>query len=128
MVDQGQSYLEALSITEMLLKKMDAETRTQIHKSITEEVYKGVDLIVNKIGVQDAPLWIPDFTASLKDYSKSDVTYLSNTMKTTIVDALKELKTDIARRTYSYYTTHEFSPREKTIPLLRECVRLYHFG
>lgn len=128
MSDRGQTLLETMSILEMLLTKLDANSRAQVHSSVLDDIHNGVNSVVTKLGATDSPIWIPDFVESIKEYKDSNVTYLTNDMKTTIVSALTELETTVACYTYQYYCDHDFSPREKTIPLLRRCVQLYYFS
>lgn len=126
MADQGTKYLEVLSMLDMMLKKLDAGTRTQVPKSVAVGISREINMVMDKLTVVNTPLWVVDYAKSVESIAASDVTYLSNNMKQSIVEGLEQLKTEVAKHTYVYYSTHDFTPREKTIPLLREVVRLYH--
>lgn len=61
---------------------------------------------------------------ALEFINNSNITYLTNEMKNTLVTGVTELKEDLAMQAYNYFMTNDFEPTTATIKIMREVVEI----
>lgn len=60
--------------------------------------------------------------------SMTSIKYLSDTMKQTLAEGLYNLKFEVAKVAFNYYSTNDFEPTDAVIPLMRDVVKTVSLG
>lgn len=121
-------YLECIEMLEYLLKKVYAGQRRQVPVGACNEVQLVVIQVKKKLEDDLLPLEQAIIRDLLNAVSLAMETTgmlnLTDAMKTSIVDGIRELYDAIAIKAFNYYKSHDFEPTEELIPLLRSVVQV----
>lgn len=121
-------YLECIEMLEYLLKKVHAGQRRQVPVSTCDEVQSVIIQVQKKLEKELTPLEqsiVRDLLNAIGlAAGTTGLLNLTDAMKNSIVDGIRELYDAIAIKAFNYYKTHDFEPTEELIPILRSVVQV----
>jgi len=118
-------YLEHIELLNSGLRVLKDGERTQV------QVTKLVDLETilihmrswNDSGSSYSDTIISDILTSIREAQKYEgITHLTENMKQGLIDGLKELKINMCKEAYMYYSKVDFDPTPEVIKSMREVV------
>lgn len=121
-------YLECISMLNYLLKKLNSGQRTQVPVEICQEVQSVLLQVKKKLEKEPTGTVtlllnsINDTFMAAEAATKSNVLYLSDSMKNAIVSGVSSVKFEICLYAFQYFKTHEFEPTSAIIPTMRDVV------
>lgn len=122
-------YLDSIEMFNYALDVLKAEQRVQVPVSKMTELLMIILNIQKKIGEEMGSQYQSTHMDLLQAIGvvqeMKNVRYLSDNMKSTLVNGVTELKAMVAKTAYNYYMTTEFEPTEEVIPIMRDVVRTY---
>lgn len=124
-------YLECVALLSYLLKKLQADKRVQVPVSILNDVMTVLIGVNKKLEseLDNQPLIrvrLEDAMGATQTIRAVEgITYLTDTMKNSLVSGVTELQQSICLLAYDYFELHDFEPTEKIIPVLRIVVQAH---
>lgn len=126
------NYLEAMEMILYMLQSIQAGKRVQIPKSKLAEVKSSLSQLITILGNENDDLRVrmilEDLFRAVTAAEETSITFLPDSMKNAIEDALTRLKYEVAALTFKHFTFHDFEATDEIIPLMREVVACHYGG
>jgi len=119
----GNNLLTSVDLFDFLLVKLDAGSRSQIKVTVLPQLVNSLTSITALLKDDILTSQITDLINAVNIIKDSGVSYMSAEMKSTIVDGIRDLRSEVCSQIFDFYSEHDFEPTEQLIKTMTGVVK-----